>query len=122
MFSIREISFSEASVFSQYCKKHKITLTPHFNYLGGYVGDELVCISAYKFRGCVVLFSCSFTKESHRNNGYYNKMFDKRIELSKGKYKVVAYCTKYSVKTFVRNGFSVVKSYKIGTHLMEKVL
>ena len=97
---------------------------------GGILLSERCKYIVYKNIGLVgvleaktsVVFKCAFVKENYRRRGIYQRLFQQRLEycMKKKIRRITANVTKFSINTYLKNGFIIVKKYKNGVCKVSK--
>lgn len=111
--TIREITADVALPFVGQFKKEQVDnkWIDGVRYLGAYCKDRLVGVCGWLKMGDIIRYKCDCVHPNYRGNGIYNLLFEARDKMTESiEHKFcTAFCTKYSLSTYLRHGFCSIK-------------
>jgi len=114
MLNIKKININDIQKYSSEIKKYQLCFCSSTQYFGLFEDDELLGFFGIIILKNKVIFKNAYILEKHRGKGYYKYMMNYRMYLAKNVGLIEATCTKYSIKTYLKYGFRVIKEYKNG--------
>ena len=113
--SIREVSLVEIAHMIPWAKKEGVSFTPTKNqtkYIARLILDKVIGFVGYEIQTGGVRFKSDYVHPNYRGNGYYQELFDYRMNLFANEKRITAYCTNKSLSTYLRNGFKATNTNK----------
>lgn len=111
---IREIKYSEIEKYSHICKKEYLVFCKKTKYFGYYQDECLLGFTGILLYKNKCIFKNHYVFKPFRNRGIFRKLFDFSIDYAiKSKIMTVeATCTNSSIKLYLENNFTIIKTYK----------
>lgn len=113
--NIKEVSLIEIKHLINNAKKENISFTPTKNetkYIGYFVKNIVIGFVGYEIQTAGVRFKSDYIHPNYRGNGYYQELFNYRMDIFRNEKKISAYCTIKSLSTYLKNGFEIVSTNK----------
>lgn len=82
---------------------------------GLFIDNELVAYTGIIFQKNKAIFKNHYVPDQYRGKGYFKKLLDFSLEVTKDKKIIEATCTKMSLNQYIKSGFKVIKQYKLYT-------
>jgi len=116
---IRQLNNKEIEPYIEECKKANLCFCNNTILFGLFIDDKLISFSGYRRYKNHVVIKNAFTLEIYRKKGYFNLILE--FMLNKlGNINLEANCTKYSLNSFLRAGFILIKTFKNGIVKVER--
>jgi len=109
--TVSQMSFEEIAPIVPIVRKGhmRVRNTERTIWFGAKIDDELVGIVSCVLYEEYIFYNTDFVKKEFRNQGIYRKLFEERDKYAstlKTK-KIKAKCTPYSIRYYLKNGFTV---------------
>lgn len=118
MLSIEVIKYEDIKKHIDEIKKYQLCFCSSTIYYGLFEEDVLVGFAGIIIQSEKIIFKNDYILESERGKGLYKYLMNYRMFIAKNSgnkiKKIEANCTNYSIKTYLKYGFKVVKEYRNG--------
>lgn len=123
MVKLSDISFDAAKTLTGPHSKF-VGVSEKTTYIGAFCDNVLVGMVGFRMvQGGAIEFCSAIVLPRFRGRGIYRALCEKRLRRidQLGKTKIVAYCTRYSLNAFLKQGFKIVRQYKNSTKVEKHV-